>query len=186
MKLFGTDGIRGKFNEPPIDHVQLVKIGYAFAKSLFGNEEGKVYISHDGRESSSDIESALIIGIMHQGSKVISVGLLPTPALSICLNTQRLTEELCAGIQITASHNPYHDNGVKFFNKNGFKIDSVLEEIIENNYFSQKEEIGAKNQKKPKSDYAENFNKRYIDYINKTIFQYFINNFRCSSISTVH
>ena len=166
MKLFGTDGIRGKFNEPPINHIQLVKIGYAFAESLFGKEEGKVYISHDGRESSSDIESALSIGIMHQGSKVVAIGLLPTPALSICLNMQKLTEELCAGIQITASHNPYHDNGVKFFNKNGFKIDSILEEVIENNYFNQKEEIYAKNQKVPKSDYAEKFNKRYIDYIN--------------------
>jgi len=166
MKLFGTDGIRGKFNEPPIDHAQLVKIGYAFAKSLFSNEEGKVYISNDGRESSSDIESALSIGIMHQGSEVISAGLLPTPALSICLNTQRLTEELCAGIQITASHNPYHDNGVKFFNKNGFKIDSIIEKKIENNYFNQKEEICAKSQEISKSDYAKKFNKRYIDYIN--------------------
>jgi len=166
MKLFGTDGIRGKFNEPPINHIQLVKIGYAFAESLFGKEEGKVYISHDGRESSSDIESALSIGIMHQGSKVVAIGLLPTPALSICLNMQKLTEELCAGIQITASHNPYHDNGVKFFNKNGFKIDSILEEVIENNFFNQKEKIYAKNQKVPKSDYAEKFNKRYIDYIN--------------------
>ena len=164
MKLFGTDGIRGKFNEPPINHAQLVKIGYAFAQSLFGNQEGKVYISHDGRESSSDIESALSIGIIHQGSEVISVGLLPTPALSICLNMQRLETELCAGIQITASHNPHHDNGVKFFNKNGFKIDSVLEKRIENNYFNQIEEIHIKDKKN--SDSAEIFNKRYIDYIN--------------------
>ena len=121
MKLFGTDGIRGKFNESPINHVQLVKIGYAFAKSLFNNQKGKIYISHDGRESASDIESALSTGIIYQGSEVISVGLLPTPALSICLNAQKLETELCAGIQITASHNPYHDNGVKFFDKNGFK-----------------------------------------------------------------
>ena len=89
MKLFGTDGIRGKFNESPINHVQLVKIGYAFAKSLFNNQKGKIYISHDGRESASDIESALSTGIIYQGSEVISVGLLPTPALSICLNAQR-------------------------------------------------------------------------------------------------
>ena len=166
MKLFGTDGIRGKFNESPINHVQLVKIGYAFAKSLFNNQEGKIYISHDGRESSSDIESALSTGIIYQGSEVISIGLLPTPALSICLNAQRLEKELCAGIQITASHNPYHDNGVKFFDKNGFKIDSVLEKIIENNYFNQVEEIHIEDKKKSKHDSSEVFNKRYINYIN--------------------
>jgi phosphoglucosamine mutase len=166
MKLFGTDGIRGKFNESPINHVQLVKIGYAFAKSLFDDQEGKIYISNDGRESSSDIESALSDGIIHQGSEVISIGLLPTPALSICLHAQRLEKELCAGIQITASHNPYHDNGVKFFDKNGFKIDSVLEKIIENSYFNQTEEIYVKDKKNSKSDSAEIFNKRYINYIN--------------------
>ena len=166
MRLFGTDGIRGKFNESPINYVELVKIGYAFAKSLFGAQEGKIYISHDGRESSSDIESALSTGIIHQGSEVISVGLLPTPALSICLNLQRLETGLCAGIQITASHNPYHDNGVKFFDKNGFKIDSVLEQIIENNYFNQAEEIYIKDKKNSKSDSAEIFNNRYINYIN--------------------
>ena len=151
MKLFGTDGIRGKFNEPPINHAQLVKIGYAFAKSLFDDQEGKIYISNDGRESSSDIESALSDGIIHQGSEVISIGLHPTPALSICLHAQRLEKELCAGIQITASHNPYHDNGVKFFDKNGFKIDSVLEQIIENNYFNQAEEIYIKDKKKARA-----------------------------------
>ena len=166
MKLFGTDGIRGKFNESPINHVQLVKIGYAFAKSLFNNQKGKIYISHDGRESASDIESALSTGIIYQGSEVISVGLLPTPALSICLNAQKLETELCAGIQITASHNPYHDNGVKFFDKNGFKVDSTLEQIIENNYFNQTEEIHVKDKKNSKSDSAEIFNKRYISYIN--------------------
>ena len=166
MKLFGTDGIRGKFNESPINHVQLVKIGYAFAKSLFNNQKGKIYISHDGRESASDIESALSTGIIYQGSEVISVGLLPTPALSICLNAQKLETELCAGIQITASHNPYHDNGVKFFDKNGFKVDSMLEQIIENNYFNQTEEIHVKDKKNSKSDSSEIFNKRYINYIN--------------------
>ena len=166
MKLFGTDGIRGKFNESPINHIQLVKIGYAFAKSLFNNQKGKIYISHDGRESASDIESALSTGIIYQGSEVISVGLLPTPALSICLNAQKLETELCAGIQITASHNPYHDNGVKFFDKNGFKIDSMLEQVIENNYFNQTEEIHVKDKKNSKSNFAEIFNKRYISYIN--------------------
>ncbi len=166
MKLFGTDGIRGKFDESPINHIQLVKIGHAFATSLFDNKVGQVYISHDGRESSSDIESALTIGIMHQGSEVISVGLFPTPALSICMNIPGLAPRLHAGIQITASHNPYYDNGVKFFDKNGFKLGSRLEEKIENKYFSQKGKIQVNNQKNLKTDCSENFNKYYINYIN--------------------
>ena len=166
MKLFGTDGIRGKFNEPPIDHACLIKIGYAFAKSLFDNEKGQVYISHDGRESSYDIELALSIGIKHQGSEVISIGLLPTPALSICMNMPGLSKGLYAGIQITASHNPFHDNGVKFFDKNGFKLGSTLEEKIENNYFNEKEEININNQQNSKSDFSEDFNKYYINYLN--------------------
>ena len=56
MKLFGTDGIRGEFGKPPINHNELLKIGYAFAKSLFDNKVGKILISNDGRESSSAIE----------------------------------------------------------------------------------------------------------------------------------
>ena len=141
MKLFGTDGIRGKFNEPPIKHEQLIKIGLAFAESLFGNKSGKIYISNDGRESFSKIESALTIGIEQQGSKAISIGLLPTPAMSICLNKKVSTSNLYAGIQITASHNPYYDNGVKFFNNNGHKIGKEIQEMIENNYISQSDDI---------------------------------------------
>ena len=87
MKLFGTDGIRGKFGESPINHDELVKIGHAFAKSLFGTKAGKILISNDGRESSSAIEKALSLGIKHQGSMVFFIGLYPTPALSIYLNS---------------------------------------------------------------------------------------------------
>ena len=68
MKLFGTDGIRGEFGKSPINHNELLKIGYAFAKSLFDNKVGKILISNDGRESSSAIEEALSLGIKHQGS----------------------------------------------------------------------------------------------------------------------
>ncbi|MBT5761318.1 MAG: hypothetical protein HOI56_01075 [Gammaproteobacteria bacterium] len=167
MKLFGTDGIRGKFNEPPINYEHLVKIGYAFARSLFGDEVGHVYISHDGRESASDIESALSIGILAQGSKVNYAGLFPTPALSICMNMEGLSNELHAGIQITASHNPYSDNGVKFFDQHGHKIDDALEKSIENNYNNQEEDIISKDLRVSKVDCSDRFNKYYINYINE-------------------
>ena len=106
------------------------------------------------------------IGIKHQGSGVISIGLLPTPALSICMNMPGLSQGLYAGIQITASHNPFHDNGVKFFDKNGFKLGNDLEEKIENNYFNWKEEININNQQNSKSNSSEDFNKYYINYLN--------------------
>ena len=165
MKLFGTDGIRGKFNEPPISFDELVKIGYSFVKSLFGNDQGKVLICNDGRESHKVIESALSIGIEQQGSKVIFIGLYPTPALSILLNSSPSTSGLCAGVQITASHNPYYDNGLKFFDNNGYKINDHMQNLIEENYLSYTHEIEKKDYKDKEYNYTDHFNKQYIDYI---------------------
>ena len=165
MKLFGTDGIRGKFGESPINHDELVKIGHAFAKSLFGTKAGKILISNDGRESSSAIEKALSLGIKHQGSMVFFIGLYPTPALSIYLNSTAQSSEMRAGIQITASHKTYYDNGVKFFDNNGYKINSNFEETIENNYFSHNENIKEQYNQSLKADDSDLFEKHYIDYI---------------------
>ena len=165
MKLFGTDGIRGEFGKPPINHNELLKIGYAFAKSLFDNKVGKILISNDGRESSSAIEEALSLGIKHQGSEVFFIGLYPTPALSIYLNSTAQSSEMRAGIQITASHNPYYDNGVKFFDNNGYKINSNIEETIERHYFSHNENIKEQYDRSSKADHSDLFEKHYIEYI---------------------
>ncbi len=165
MKLFGTDGIRGKFNEPPIKYDELIKIGYAFAKSLFGSKRGKILISNDGRESCLAVQSALSLGIKYQGSEVFFVGLYPTPALSIYLNSSSHTSELRGGIQITASHNPYHDNGVKFFDNKGYKINNSLENIIEESYVSFNEQIDKDDNPIMTPNYPDSFNQSYIDYI---------------------
>ena len=132
MKIFGTDGIRGKVGEKPIIVSIIKKIAYTFANTIFQGKKGLIYISNDGRESSQIIQNALFSGISHQGSKCCNVGLLSTPAMSLCLN--KLNKDLIAGIQITASHNPYHDNGMKFFNQHGFKINNIIENTIENDY----------------------------------------------------
>ena len=166
MKLFGTDGIRGKYNESPINHNELIKIGYSFAKVLFGEKKGEILISNDGRQSSSAIELALSIGISHQGSKVSSIGLYPTPALSILLNTTSSKSGLHAGIQITASHNPYYDNGVKFFDGNGFKINSILEKDIEDSYLVYNQEIDITTNNFSKLNAPDSYNQHYINYIN--------------------
>ena len=165
MKLFGTDGIRGKFNQTPINHDELVKIGYAFAKSMFGDKSGKILISNDGRDSSSIIEAALSKGIHHQGSVASHIGLYPTPALSIYLNSTYLISELRAGIQITASHNPYYDNGVKFFDNHGYKINTDLEKNIESNYSVFNEKIDLENNKISHTDDPDFFNTSYITFI---------------------
>ena len=165
MKLFGTDGIRGKFNESPINHDQLIKIGYAFAKSMFGDKSGKILISNDGRESCPIIESALSQGIHHQGSMVFHLGLYPTPALSVYLNSTVLTSGACAGIQITASHNPYHDNGVKFFDKHGYKINADLEKKIEENFKVFNEKINVEKNQILTTNDPDLFNLHYINFI---------------------
>ena len=106
----------------------LVKIGYYFAKEMFGNESGVIVIGNDGRESAKMIMDNLSKGISHQGSKIINTGIASTPSLAIYLKNSR--ENLISGIQITASHNLYQDNGMKFFNHTGFKISQTNESNI--------------------------------------------------------
>ncbi|MFL2560083.1 MAG: hypothetical protein ACJ0QT_02895 [Gammaproteobacteria bacterium] len=141
MKLFGTDGIRGKVGEFPITPSDMRKLGHAIAKSLFKDNIGNIYTSHDGRESAENITFALLDGLCEQGSddstnhNIYDLGLSSTPALSYLLSTTD-SRFPCLGIQITASHNPYQDNGIKVFNGNGLKISEEQEIKIENIFFN--------------------------------------------------
>ena len=139
MKLFGTDGIRGKVGESPITSSDMKKIGYAIAKTMFKNTLGTVHISNDGRSSASEIEDALKCGIIKQGSITQNHGLLSTPALSYFLNKSGSNK--FSGIQITASHNPYQDNGIKVFDNNGLKITEEQESEIEYIFNNSDEEL---------------------------------------------
>tara|TARA_B100001287_G_scaffold263784_1_gene254983 strand:- start:1142 stop:2530 length:1389 start_codon:yes stop_codon:yes gene_type:complete len=139
IKLFGTDGIRSKFGKKPLTTDILKLIGYAFAKSMFNNDSGHIYISHDGRESCSSIEGDLISGISFQGSSYTLLGLFPTPALSASMH-QMKKKDTCA-IQITASHNQYDDNGLKFFDYRGNKINDSIQRQIENIVYSESFDI---------------------------------------------
>ena len=138
-KLFGTDGIRSEFGKKPLTTDFIKLIGYAFAKSMFNNDSGHVFISHDGRESSNSIENDLISGISCQGSSYTLLGLFPTPALSASMNQMKKTNT-CA-IQITASHNQYHDNGLKFFDHHGDKINDSIQRQIEHIVYSDSFDI---------------------------------------------
>ena len=133
MRLFGTDGIRGKVNEYPLTAESVLKLAKAASIVLKKKTSiNRVVINKDTRLSGYIFEPAITAGLISMGMDVILVGPLPTPALSLLGKSLRAD----FSIMITASHNPYQDNGLKFFNSNGFKI-SLEEEIkIEELFFN--------------------------------------------------
>ncbi|WP_374028691.1 phosphoglucosamine mutase [Bdellovibrio bacteriovorus] len=132
-KLFGTDGIRGTANQWPMTPETVVKIGqaigYLLQKQAAGSPAGtrKVVIGKDTRLSGYMIEQALASGLNSMGIFVQLVGPLPTPGIGYLTRTMRAA----AGIVISASHNPFHDNGIKVFGPDGFKISDEMEKEIE-------------------------------------------------------
>ena len=117
MKLFGTDGIRGKYGVFPLDNSTVRKIGAAISE-IYTERINKFFIAHDGRLSHKTIYEELLKGILSsKNSEIIFLGLLPTPSMSYILSER--VKNNAMGIQITASHNPYTDNGLKIFNNNG-------------------------------------------------------------------
>ena len=126
-RYFGTDGIRGKVGIPPMTVEFVMKIGWAAGKVLSRENRGTVVIGKDTRISGYMFESALEAGLAAAGLDVLLLGPMPTPAIAYLTRVQRAA----AGIVISASHNPYHDDGVKFFNRDGFKLPDETEETIE-------------------------------------------------------
>lgn len=126
-KYFGTDGIRGKVGENPINPEFVTKLGWAAGKVLAGRGTNKVLIGKDTRISGYMLESALEAGLSAAGINIGLLGPMPTPAIAYLTRTFRSE----AGIVISASHNPYYDNGIKFFSADGFKLDDDIEIAIE-------------------------------------------------------
>mgnify|MGYP000562441911 FL=1 len=128
-KLFGTDGIRGRVNEFPITAEVALRMGKAVANVLRsgGPRRNRVLIGKDTRISGYMLESAITSGLVSMGMDVYLVGPMPTPAVA------HLTKSMgaIAGIMITASHNPYEDNGMKIFGPDGYKLSDDLENLIE-------------------------------------------------------
>jgi len=127
-KLFGTDGIRGVANEYPITCEMAVDIGRAVAH-LFraGTGRSKIVIGKDTRISGDMIEYALVSGICSMGVDAVLADILPTPGIAYMTSSMGAN----AGIVISASHNPFYDNGIKIFNKEGFKLSDEKEKEIE-------------------------------------------------------
>ena len=169
MKLFGTDGIRGKVNRGFMTPEMVLRVGMAIGAVLrekdgIGRQE--VLIGKDTRISGYIIESALTSGICSMGVDVTLVGPIPTPGVSFLTRALRLD----AGVAISASHNPYHDNGIKIFSYDGFKLSDELETKIEQLSLAEacpiKRPSGSKIGKAFRLDDAAG---RYIEYIKSSI-----------------
>src|SRR5262252_10379804 len=127
-KLFGTDGIRGTANAEPMTAETALKVAMAAGRVLRrGDHRHLVVIGKDTRLSGYMIEPALTAGFIARGMDVVLVGPLPTPAIAML--TRSLRADL--GVMISASHNPFEDNGIKLFGPDGFKLDDATEAEIE-------------------------------------------------------
>jgi phosphoglucosamine mutase len=138
-KIFGTDGVRGTANVEPVTAETALKLGQAaahvfknFESESRGRGKHKIVIGKDTRLSGYMLENALSSGVLSMGVDVLFIGPLPTPGVAYVTRSLRAD----AGIVITASHNPYDDNGIKFFRADGYKLDDVIENQIEELVFS--------------------------------------------------
>jgi len=168
MKLFGTDGVRGKAGEF-LDANTALKLaqsaGIYFKKSSI-KKTNKILLGKDTRRSGYMIENALVSGLTSVGYDVVQVGPLPTPAVAFLTENMRCD----AGIMLSASHNPYYDNGIKFFDYNGNKLNSNIEIEIEKIYFNShlltSSQVTGKNIGKAKR--IDDAVGRYIVYLKST------------------
>lgn len=161
-QYFGTDGIRGKVGEHPITPEFVLKLGWSVGRVL-ANGRNKILIGKDTRISGYMLESALEAGLSAAGVDVYLLGPIPTPAIAF------LTSDLKAqaGIVISASHNPYYDNGIKFFSHDGTKLADNIELKIENQlkqtiYTVSPDKLG-------KATRVEDAKTRYINFCKSTI-----------------
>ena len=138
--LFGTDGIRGEAGRFPLDPSTVSAIGFSLASHLARTgDTPKIVIGRDTRESGEGIEQALIQGAVQAGAQCLSAGVITTPGVAFL--TRKL--EASAGVVISASHNPYQDNGIKIFAPSGQKMDDAVERRIEADIASKNGWAGA-------------------------------------------
>lgn len=132
--LFGTDGIRGVAGKYPLDDATVYAIGLALAHSLARQTpQPRVVLGMDTRESSSGLAATLAQGLQDGGASVVSAGVLPTPGVAYVARTHGFA----AGVVLSASHNPWQDNGIKVFGGNGYKLADAIELGIEQEIFEK-------------------------------------------------
>ena len=147
VRLFGTDGVRGVANTYPMTAEMAMKLGMAIGRRCRQERRGpRVVVGRDPRLSGNMIESALLSGLCAMGADALAVGTMPTPGVAFLTVDMRAD----AGIVISASHNPFEDNGIKVFSGTGYKLPDEIEDEIEamvlsddlGRYFAPPEEIG--------------------------------------------
>lgn len=165
---FGTDGIRGLANRHPMNSEIALKVGMA-AGSAFRSESGpqrhRVVIGKDTRLSGYMIESALLSGFTAVGCEVFLLGPMPTPAVAML--TRSLRADI--GVMISASHNPYNDNGIKLFDADGYKLSDETEARIEELIDSDASELYVEAEEIGRATRVESARERYIEFAKRTL-----------------
>ncbi len=165
MKLFGTDGIRGTANLHPMTATLALKVGMAAGQIfLRGDHRHRVVIAKDTRLSGYMIEPALTAGFVSVGMDVVLVGPMPTPAVAMLVKAMRAD----IGVMISASHNPYQDNGIKLFGPDGHKLSDDVERQIEQLIADERFEALAKPDKLGRAKRLDDAQGRYIEFAKST------------------
>ena len=162
-KYFGTDGIRGEIGTYPMTPDFVLKLGWAAGKVLANQKNPLVVIGKDTRISGYMLESALEAGLVAAGVNIRLLGPMPTPAIAYLTKTFRAS----AGIVVSASHNPYQDNGVKFFSANGTKLADETELAIES--FLQQDIVTVKSSQLGKVLRVNDASGRYIEFCKRAL-----------------
>ena len=159
-KLFGTDGIRGVAGEYPLDEPTVFLVGKALGRLLPEGPAHSVLIGEDTRESSRWIAEAIAGGLREAGVEVRSAGVITTPGVAFLTRT----DDFAAGVMISASHNPYQDNGIKIFGHSGYKLPDAVEHEIEAEIFRLSAEAG-RPPARHKVDAHPEYARRYEDFL---------------------
>jgi phosphoglucosamine mutase len=162
-RYFGTDGIRGEVGTSPMTPDFILKLGWAVGRVLAIDGHNRVIVGKDTRISGYMLESALEAGLSAAGVDIFLLGPMPTPAIAYLTQTLRAS----AGIVISASHNPYYDNGVKFFSAKGEKLPDEVELAIEAQMQKVMETVDSR--KLGKAERVEDAAGRYIEFCKSTI-----------------
>src|SRR5690242_10707642 len=164
--LFGTDGIRGIPGTYPLDDATLEGVGRALGEYLVtsrANQPARVLIGRDTRESGPHIAELIASGLADGGAEPVSAGILTTPGVAWLVNR----EGFAAGVVISASHNPYHDNGVKLFSHAGMKFADFVEEALEEDIFKHRAEAPPQNPPLLAAD--ETLDAAYLDFLRSRV-----------------
>lgn len=165
-KIFGTDGVRGLANQAPIDPETALALGRAIAYVFKGRggRHHRIVIGKDTRLSGYMIENALSAGICSMGGESIFLGPLPTPGIAFVTQAMRAD----AGVVISASHNPFYDNGIKFFSHDGFKLPDEVEAQMEALMAGSELKQGMTREKVGRAYRIEDAAGRYLEYLKAT------------------